>query len=190
MLSYNELTKGVIFELDGQPYEVLEYEFLRMQQRKPVAKTRIKNLVTGKIVERNFHQNETFGEAEIEREEVKFLYQNRGEYWFCKKDNPANRFSLKEDILGTSGRFLTQNTMVVAQKFNDAIIAIQVPIKMDLKIKEAPPGFKGDTAQGGTKQAILETGATVSVPLFVNEGDIVRVNTQTGEYVERMEKGK
>ncbi len=190
MLTYNDLKKGTIFELDGQPYEVLEYEFLRMQQRKPVAKTKIKNLISGKIVERNFHQNESFKEVEIERSEVKFLYQNRGEYWFCEKDKPANRFSLKEDVVGTPGKFLSPNTMVVAAKFNEMIIAIQVPIKMDLKVKEAPPGYKGDTAQGGTKQITLETGATVSTPLFVNEGDIVRINTQTGEYVERMEKTK
>ena len=190
MLTYNDLKKGTLFELDEQPYEVLEYEFLRMQQRKPVAKTKIKNLISGKIVERNFHQNETFKEVEIEKDEVKFLYQNRGEFWFCAKDNPAKRFSLKEDVVGIQGKFLANNTLVTLQKFHELVIGLLMPIKMDLKVKETPPGFKGDTAQGGTKPATLETGAVVSVPLFVNEGDIVRVNTQTGEYVERMEKGK
>lgn len=190
MLTYNELKKGTIFVLDGQPYEVLEYEFLRMQQRKPVAKTKIKNLLSGKIVERNFHQSETFDEAEIEREPVKYLYNHRDEYWFSAKDDPSKRFELKEENIGIGARFLRPNSEAISVKFNGQIINIEVPIKVDLKVKDAPPGIKGDTAQGGTKVATLETGATVNVPLFVNAGDIVRVNTALGEYVERVEKNK
>jgi elongation factor P len=190
MLTYNDLKKGVVFALEGQPYEVLEYEFLRMQQRKPVAKTKIKNLISGKIVERNFHQNESFEEAEIEKDPVKFLYAHRGDFWFSKKDDPANRFSFKEDVIGPVAKFLKPNMEVIAVKFGEQMISIQAPIKVDLIVKEAPPGIKGDTAQGGTKAVTLETGAMVNVPLFVNAGDLVRVNTETGEYVERMEKGK
>ena len=190
MLTYNELKKGMIFILDGEPYEVLEYEFLRMQQRKPVAKCKIKNLISGKIVERSFHQNESFEEAEMVKEEVKYLYNNRGQYWFSAKDNPANRFMLSEDVVGPTGQFLKANTLVIAIKFGEKIISIKPPIKVDLKVKEAPPGFKGDTATGGSKKVILETGAEINVPLFVNTGDIIRVNTETGEYTERMEKAK
>lgn len=188
MLTYNELKKGTTFILDGEPHEVLEYEFLRMQQRKPVAKTKIKNLVTGKIVERAFHQNETFEEAELVKEEIKYLYSHRGEYWFSVKDNPAQRFSLKEEVIGPPGQFLKPNTIVIAIKFNDKIIGIKPPIKVDLKVKEAPPGFRGDTATGGSKKVTLETGAIVDAPLFVNAGDIVKINTESGEYVERVEK--
>lgn len=190
MLSYNELRAGVIFVIDGQPYEVLDYEFLRMQQRKPVAKTRLKNLITGKITERNFHQNETFAEAEIEKEPIKFLYNHRGEYWFSPPDNPVNRFSIKEDQIGSAARFLKANTVATAIKFNGQIISIMVPIKIDLLVKETPPGERGNTAQGGTKTATLETGVIIAVPLFVNTGDLVKINTQTGEYVERVEKSK
>jgi len=190
MLTYNDLKKGVVFELDGQPYEVLEYEFLRMQQRKPVAKAKIKNLISGKIVERNFHMNESFEEAEIEKKEVKFLYAHRNEYWFSADNDPKNRFSLKADTMGNAAKFLKQNTLVTAEKYSGNIINIQLPIKVDLKVAEAPPGFRGDTAQGGSKAVMLETGAVVNTPLFVNAGDIVRVNTETGEYVERVEKGK
>ena len=190
MLAYNELKKGTIFVMDGDPYEVLEYEFLRMQQRKPVTKCKIKNLISGKIVERAFHQNESFEEAEIVKEEIKYLYNNRGQYWFCAKDNPANRFFLSEEQVGDSGKFLKANTLVMALKFGDKIMAIRPPIKVDLKVKEAPPGFKGDTATGGSKKVILETGAEINVPLFVNTGDIIKVNTETGEYVERMEKAR
>jgi elongation factor P len=190
MLSYNDLKKGTLFVLDGEPYEVMEYDFLRMQQRKPVAKTKIKNLMTGKIVERNFHQNESFEEAGIEKELTKFLYAHRNEYWFSDPENPSKRFSMKEETLGANAKFMKPNSEVTALKFGETIISIAPPIKVDLKVTETPPGIKGDTAQGGSKPATLETGAIVSVPLFVNEGDIVRVNSETGEYVERMEKAK
>ena len=190
MLTYNELKVGTIFTLDGEPYEVLEYEFLRMQQRKPVAKTKILNLLNGKIVERNFHQNENFEEAEIDRVPVKYLYNHKDQFWFSAKDNPANRFMLEEPTLGSKSQFMKPNTEVTALKWGEKIISIQIPIKIDLKIKEAPPGIKGDTAQGGSKVAILETGAKVDVPLFVNTGDIIRINSETGKYVERMEKSK
>lgn len=176
--------------LDGQPHEVLEYEFLRMQQRKPVAKTKIKNLITGKIVERSFHQNESFEEADIQKEEIKYLYNNRGQVWFCAKDNPAQRFQIQEEIIGSASQFLKANSLVIALKFDEKIIGIRPPIKVDLRVKEAPPGFKGDTATGGTKPITLETGAIVNAPLFINTGDTIRVNTETGEYVERVEKSK
>ncbi|MEK7590534.1 MAG: elongation factor P, partial [Patescibacteria group bacterium] len=182
--------KGVQFVLEDQPYEVLEYAFLRMQQRKPVAKTKILNLLNGKIVERNFHQNETFEEAEIDKEPIKYIYNHRDEYWFTAKNDPAKRFSLTETLLGSKAKFLKPNSEVVAFKFGDKIMKIDIPIKMDLKIKETQPGIKGDTAQGGSKPAILETGAKVTVPLFVNIGDTVRINTETGDYVERVEKSK
>lgn len=190
MIAYNELKKGTIFVLDEEPYEILEYEFLRMQQRKPVAKTKILNLLNGKIVERNFHQNENFEEAEIDRVPVKYLYNHKNQFWFSAKDNPANRFMLEETALGSKSQFMKPNTEVTALKWGEKIISIQIPIKIDLKVKEAPPGIKGDTAQGGSKVAILETDARVDVPLFVNTGDIIRINSETGKYVERMEKSK
>lgn len=190
MLAYSDLKKGTLFVLDGAPYEVLEFSFLRMQQRKPVAQTRIKNLITGKIVERNFHMNESFTEAEIEKEPLKYLYNHRGEFWFAKPADPTKRFSLPEEAVGGAAKFLKANTEVISVKFGEKVIGIQVPIKMELTVKDAPPGFRGDTATGGSKPATLETGAQVNVPLFVNTGDVIRVNTETGEYVERIEKGK
>ncbi len=190
MLSYNELKKGTLFVLDDEPYQVLEYEFLRMQQRKPVAKTKIKNLITGKIVERNFHQNESFEEANIEKKPIKYLYTHRDEFWFSEMKDSSKRFSFTKDFVGTAADFLKANSEVTAIVFGEQTIGIEPPIKVDLKVVETPPGVRGDTAQGGTKTAKLETGTTVAVPLFVNEGDIVRVNTTTGEYTERIEKAK
>lgn len=185
MLSYNELKPGVIFILDGQPYAVTEYNFMRMQQRKPVAQTKIKNIITGKVSERTFHQNESFEEAEIDRSPLKYLYAHKNEYWFCEPGNPKNRTMLKEEILGGKAKFLKPNSEATALKFGEQIISIELPVKMSLKVIEAPPGIKGNTAQGGTKPVTLETGAKINVPLFVNEDDIIVVNTETGEYVGR-----
>jgi elongation factor P len=150
----------------------------------------MKNLLNGKIVERNFAQSDVFEEADIKRGEVKFLYNHRDEYWFSKKDDPSKRFKLEERILGDATKYLKNNLIVGAILFNDQIINIELPVKMDFKVIEAPPAIRGDTAQGGVKQVIIETGATVNTPLFVEEGDVIRINTENGQYVERVEKGK
>jgi len=194
MLTYTDLKKGVLFVLDGAPYEVLDSHFLRMQQRKAVVQTKIKNLITGKIVDRNFQPSDSFEEAEVERSSAVFIYMRslpagRQEYWFHEEGNPKNRFALAGEMLGGSAQFLKPNMPVETLVFNDKVIGMKLPVKVDFKVTEAPPSIKGNTAQGGSKVVTLEGGAKVSVPLFVNEGDIVRVNTETGEYVERVEKG-
>jgi len=190
MLSYNELKVGTLFVKDNEPYEVLEYAFVRMQQRKPVAQLKIKNLITGKVLNYTAHQNETFEEAEIEMVKAKFIYRHRGECWFSCFDNPKERFSLKEEVLGKMVEYLKPETPIEAFKFfnegKEKIINIKLPIKMDFKVIEAPPAVRGNTAQGGTKTVILETGAKVNVPLFIKEGDRIVINTSTGEYVERL----
>lgn len=174
--------------MDGDPYEVLEYNFLRMQQRKPVAQTKIKNLRSGKVSSRTFHQNESFAEAEIEKQKAIFLYTNRGEFWFRKPDDPKARFMVQEDLLGDAVHYLIPNTEVNINVFAEKFIGVDIPIKMDFRVKSAPPGLRGDSAQGGSKEIILETGFKLNAPLFINEDDVIRVNTQTGEYVERVEK--
>lgn len=188
MLSYSELRQGVTFVMDGDPYRVLEYNFLRMQQRKPVAQTKIKNLRTGKVTSRMFHQNESFEEANIEKEKATFLYTHRDEYWFRRGDDPKNRIQLNPDIIEDIIPYLLPNMEVTLDVFEDDIINVEIPIKLDYKVKEAPPGLRGDSAQGGSKEIILENGLKITAPLFINEGDVIRVNTQTGEYIERVEK--
>ena len=198
MLSYNELKVGTVFIKDGAPYEVLEYQFVRMQQRKPVAQLKIKNLISGKVQNYSAHQNESFEEAEIEILPVNFIYHNNGEYWFHEAGNPKARFMLTDEVVSDAGLYLKPNTEIKAFKFSakggsasggkEKIINIEPPIKVDLKVIEAPPAIKGNTAQGGTKTVTLETEAKINVPLFINEGDVVRVNTITGDYVERITK--
>ncbi|MCX7589356.1 MAG: elongation factor P [Patescibacteria group bacterium] len=187
-LDYTELKKGLIIVLNGEPYEILESGFLRMQQRKAVMQTKLKSLISGKVIDRNFQPSDEIEEAEINRIDAIFIYQNKGEYWFYKKDNPKERFALKEDILGNAALFLKPNIEIQALSFNDKIIQIKLPVKMEFEVVEAPPAIRGNTAQGGSKQVVIETGAKISVPLFVETGDIIRVNTETGEYVERVDK--
>lgn len=186
MLSYSELKVGTFFIMNGEPYEVLEYAFLRMQQRKPVTQTKIKNLITGKVINQTFHQNDSFKEASLERKKSKYLYNNRGDFVFCDADNPSKRVTLKEDQVGDQGKFLKANTIIDALLFGDKIINIILPIKVELEVVEAPPSVKGSTVTGGNKLVKLETGAEINVPMFINQGDVVRVNTQTGEYTERV----
>lgn len=185
-LAYTDLTKGILFIMDGAPYEVLESHFLRMQQRKAVVQTRIRNLITGKILDRNFQPSDQFDEAEIDRKSAMFIYETRGEYWFHEEGNPKNRFSLSGELVGEQGKFLKPNTKVATMVFNDKVIKVDIPVKMEFKVIEAPPAIRGNTAQGGTKQVTIEGGAKINVPLFINEGEMIRINTQTGDYVERV----
>ncbi len=185
LLEYNEIKEHKYIIYENEPYEVLSSHVFRKQQRKPVNATKLKNLITGSVKEISFHVSEKVEEAEIDSKEIKFLYGNRGEYWFCEPNDPSKRFSLKEEVVGPAGKFLKANTVVSLLTFNERHVGMKLPIKVDLKVVEAPPAVKGDTAKGGTKQVKLETGAYINAPLFINEGEIIRVNTETGEYVER-----
>ena len=187
-LGVNELKQKTFFIYEGQPCIVLETHHLKMQQRRPTVQIKMRNFINGKILERNFAQSDVFEEADIEKQKVKYLYNHRDQYWFCREDNPSKRFDLKKDLLGDSISFLKANTVLEAVAFEGKIISIELPIKMEFKVVEAPPAVRGDTAQGGVKQVKIETGATINVPLFINQNDIIRINTETGEYVERVEK--
>lgn len=188
MLAYNEVRPGHIIEFEHSIYEVLEANFLRMQQRKPVMKVKLKDVITGKVKETSFQGSDELQEAEIGRMQVRFLYENRGQYWFDEVGNLKNRFFLTAEQLGVTAQFLKNNVETTALMWNEKLIRIQLPIKMDFAITECPPAIKGDTASGGSKQVTIETGAKVNVPFFIGEGDIIRVNTETGEYVERVQK--
>lgn len=188
VLNYNDVVPKKVIIHNGEPCEVLSSHVFRMQMRKPVNQTKLRSLKSGKVIEYSFHQNDTVVEADIEYQNITFLYENRGEWWFCEEGNPRNRFKLEDSALGDKSHYLKANEPVEAMKFNDAIIGIHLPIKMDLKVTEAPPSIKGNTAQGGSKQVTLETGAIINVPLFINTGDIIRINTDTGEYTERVTK--
>ncbi|TSC94762.1 MAG: elongation factor P [Parcubacteria group bacterium Licking1014_1] len=186
MLTHTDLRKGAQFIYEGQPWEVLEASAMKMAQRRPVIQSKIKNLIDGRVQEKNFQQGDIFKEADLEKKEIKFLYQNKGQYFFCEINDLSKRFSFAETQIGTQVKYLKPNEIVTGIIFEEKIINFKLPIKVQLKVKESAPGVKGDRAQGGTKSAILESGAEIQVPLFVKEGDIIEINTETGEYVRRV----
>lgn len=188
MLAYNEILPKKVILVDGEPYEVLSSWVFRKQQRKPVNQTKLRNLKTGSVTETTFHQNDKVAEAELETKSLRFIYERNGEWWFTNPNNPKERFPLSGDIVGIQGQFLKVNTDVEARLFEEEIIGLKIPIKMDLKVVEAPPDVRGNTAQGGNKVVTLETGATITVPMFINENDVIRINTESGAYVERVSK--
>ena len=188
MLSYNEITPRTYIVLDNEPYEVLTSQITKKQRQKPSNQTKLRSLSRGKVIERAFHQSDMVEEAKLETQTLLYIYNHRDIHWFSDPKNPRERVSIDTSLIGDKHMFLKKDTPIDILKFKDKPIGIKLPIKVDLVVSEAPPTLRGDTAQGGTKQIILETGATITTPLFINTGDTVRVNTETGEYVERVKK--
>jgi elongation factor P len=188
MLEYNEITVGKFIIFNDEPWEVLSAHVFRKQQRKPVNATKLRNLITGRITENSFHQSEKAEEADLEFKDIKFIYSNpsKDEYWFHYEGDQSKRFALTEEQVGFGSKFLKKDIVASAMLFDEKIIGVKLPIKVQLKVVEAPPNMKGNTAQGGNKVVKVETGASVNAPLFINEGDTIVINTENGEYVERV----
>jgi elongation factor P len=191
MLNYNEIKERKYIVLDGDPYEVLDAHVFRKQQRKPVNQTKLRNLTNGSVRQETFHVQDTVVEADLTKSKYVFSFvkENRqtgvSEYWFFERDKRSNRACLLKDLLGDATKYLKENCEVDALVYNDNVIGITLPIKMTFKVVEAPPAVKGNTAQGGDKLVKIETGAMITTPLFVNEGDSIVVNTVENSYVER-----
>lgn len=188
MLSYNEITTGKVITFNNEPYKVISHKVFRMQKSKPQNVTKLKSLKSGKVIEKSFHQSDKVSEAEIDKKNVEYIYENRDEYMFHNEGDPSKRFPLSSEIIGNATKFLKPKDIYKVLIFNNEIIGIDIPIKMRFKVKDAPPAVKGNTATGATKTVTLETGATINCPLFINEGDIIEINTETGEYSSRIKK--
>jgi elongation factor P len=192
MLSYNEIKERKYIVLGDEPYEVISSHVFRKQQRKPVNQTKLRNLVSGSIRAETFHATDTVKEADLEYSKVKYLFKkpnrqdNTVDYWFCDIKDPSNRFELSGNVIGDNMKFIKENMEVDSLVFNEEIIGIKVPIKVELKVVEAPPAVRGNTATGANKQITLETGLVVNAPIFIEEGESVVVNTDKCEYVERV----
>lgn len=188
VLSYNEIIIKKIIIWDNEPCIVLSSHVFRKQKGKPVNVTKLKSLISGRVIEQTFHSNDIAEEADIETRQVVFIYENRGMYWFTLPGKPSERFSLTQDVVGDAMRFVKPNTTIDAIVFEDVIISLKIPIKMELTVTEAMTAVRGNTSSNATKEVVLETGATIQAPMFISEGDTIRVNTETGEYAERVEK--
>lgn len=188
MLSINDLKNKMVVLIEGTPYQVLEVKHLHMGRGGSSVQTRVKNLITGQVFSRNFKPSDAFTEAEIKKRELLYLYRHRRECVFATKGKPSERHSLETEKIGETVQWLKAGSEVSAMFLDGKLLNITPPIKVDLKVTEAPPGIIGNTATAGSKTVTLETGAKVQTPLFINEGDIIRVNTETGEYAERVAK--
>ena len=188
MLVASDLKPGIIIIFKDGLFEVLEIKHLHLGRGGAIFQTKIKNLKTGAMLRQNFKPGDNLEEADVSRGTIKYIYSHQGKYCFQKKENPSERIFLDEKQIGESKKFLKKGTEIEAVKYKNEIINIALPIKIDLKVIEAPPNFRGNTSEGGTKTAVLETGCEIKTPFFIKEGDIIKVNTKTGEYVERANK--
>ena len=186
MLNYNDVKPGVAVLVEGEPYVCIWNNIMQKQQRRPVNQTKLRHLIRGNVIEYSFQQSDKLQEAEIDQKPAVFIYERDGEWFFHDAKDKSKRFSLSEEMMGDGGHFLKGNTEVMTEAFDGKIFHVKLPIKVELKVTEAPPDVRGNTAQGGSKIVTLETGATITVPMFIKEGDVLRINTETGEYVERV----
>ena len=185
-LNFSDLSKGLVIELDQQPWQIMDYERHKMQQRAPVTRIKLKNLLTGAVVERTFQRYDTaFSVADMDTRSTQYIYSDGDFYYFLDQET-FDQYELTREILGTALEYLKEQAMVEVVFYKGAAININLPTHVELTITETAPAFRGDTAQGGNKPAILETGLKVNVPMFVTQGTTIRVDTRTGAYTERV----
>lgn len=184
MVSTNDLRTGLTIEVDGDIFSVVDFQHVKPGKGSAFVRTKLKNVRTGGVVERTFRAGEKVARAHMERKEMQYLYREAESFNFM--DNQTyDQVSLALDQMGDSVKYLKENMNIFLITHNEELIGIELPYTVDLKVVSAAPGVKGDTASGATKAATLETGLVIQVPLFVNEGQMVKVDTRTGEYLER-----
>ena len=184
MIGFGDLRRGIVIELDGSPWQILEYQHNRMQKRAPILTLKLRNLSSGHVVERNFPGDRKLTLAAIENRQAQYIYQDEELHYFMDLET-YDQFPLKKEQLGNALNYLSDQLTLGIVFYQGSPLTVELPIFVELSVADTPPGFKGDTAQGGTKPASLETGLTLQVPMFINPGDRVRVDTRTGQYLER-----
>jgi len=185
MLSLSEIKTGKTISLNGEPYLVIFHQHSKIGRAGAVLRTKLRNLRTGAVLERTFQGADKIEEAEISKTKAQYLYREEDNYFFMDSGS-FEQFSMPKSVLGDFTKYLIENTEITILNYNGQPINIELPVKMEFRVTDAPPAIRGNTADGGTKQVTLETGIKVSTPLFVKVGDVVRVNTETGEYAERV----
>jgi len=185
MISAGDFRNGVTFEMDSQVYQVIEFQHVKPGKGAAFVRTKYRNVKTGGVVERSFNPSDKFEQAQLERRDMNYLYNDGDLYYFMDVDT-YDQVPFSGAAIGDALKFLKENMVCKVVSYKGDIFAIEPPIFVELEITDCDPGVKGDTAQNATKSATVETGATIKVPLFVNQGDIVRIDTRTGEYMERV----
>jgi len=185
MISAGDFKNGITFELDGQVYQVVEFQHVKPGKGAAFVRTKLKNIITGATIERTFSPTDKMPKAHIDRKEMQYLY-NDGDLYYFMDTETYEQLPLNKDTLGDSLKFVKENMIVKVLSYKGNVFGIEPPTFVELVVTHTEPGFKGDTATGATKPATVETGATIKVPLFVNQGDVIRIDTRTGEYMERV----
>ena len=185
MISAGEFRNGVTMEYEGNIYQVIEFQHVKPGKGAAFVRTKLKNLVTGAVVEKTFRPTEKMPKAMIERKDMTYLYNDGDLYNFMDAET-YDQIAIPASEVGDALKFVKENEMVKVCSHKGSVFAVEPPLFVELEITETEPGFKGDTAQGATKPAIVETGATVMVPLFVETGDVLKIDTRTGEYLSRV----
>ena len=184
MVSAGDFRNGLTLEIDGTVYQIIEFQHVKPGKGAAFVRTKIKDIINGGVVEKTFRPTEKFPTARIDRKDMQYLYADGDLYNFMDPES-YEQISIGKDVVGDSLKFVKENEVCKVSSYNGSVFAIEPPISVELEITETEPGFKGDTATGATKPAIVETGAQVMVPLFVNQGDRIKIDTRTGEYSSR-----
>ena len=184
MVNAGEFRNGTTFEMDGNVYKIVEFQHVKPGKGAAFVRTKLRNVITGSVLEKTFNPTEKYPEAQIEKRDMQYLYSDGDLYYFMDNEN-YEQMPLNKEEIGDVLDYLKENTTVKIVSFKGKIFAVEPPTFVELEITYTEPGFKGDTSTGVTKPATLETGATINVPLFINTGDIIRIDTRTGEYMER-----
>jgi len=185
MISAGDFRNGVTFEMESSVYQIVEFQHVKPGKGAAFVRTKIKNVLTGGIIEKTFNPSEKFPPAFIERKEMQYLYSDGALYYFMDIEN-YEQMPINETELPESFKFVKENMNVKVLSFKGKVFNVEPPNFVELEVTDTEPGFKGDTAVGGNKQAILETGISIKVPLFISNGDIIKVDTRTSEYMERV----
>jgi elongation factor P len=185
MIDAGELRKGVVIELDGEIYQILEYQHVKMQQRQPVIKLKLRGVRSGSFAERNFQSGDKVATVFLEHRPVQYLYSDGDLYYFMDNET-YEQTVLTSAQIGDNKNYLKEGLMLEIQTCKGNTVTIELPASVELQVTETEPGFKGDRATAGTKAAKLETGVTIQVPLFINTSDIIKVHTRTGAYLEKV----
>jgi len=185
LISTSDLRKGITIELDGRLLTILDYQHIKMGRGSAQVRLKFRDVRTGAIFEQTFQAGTRFNRARVERRPMQYLY-NDGEFYHFMNTETYEQVAVPAEKVGDAAKFLRESDIVDVVLYGDEVIGIELPPTVELTVTETEPGFKGDTATGATKPATLETGLVVQVPLFINTGDRIKVNTETGEYVERV----
>ena len=185
MVSEGDFKNGITVEIDGNIYQILEFQHVKPGKGAAFVRTKLKNIISGGVVEKTFRPTEKFPKAHIDRKDMQYLYQDGDLYNFMDVET-YDQIALNADVVGDALKFVKENETVKICSHNGNVFSVEPPLFVELEITETEPGFKGDTAQGATKPAVVETGATVMVPLFVEQGDVLKIDTRTGEYLSRV----